>query len=324
MPPRVRGGSAIAAGAEPSRAAELALASVLRLSPRTLPGRAALKAAIAARRWLVRHGDPLVRYRVGDYELVLPLSHDLPIYRNDHPGYDSALGRLASLASEKYPDLAAVDVGANVGDTAAVIRSGAPGAPVLAIEGHPRFFDLLQRNAAQFDPRLDLERTLVGHRTTRVPAVFRKRAGTAQLRIGRGHEVEVETLSAVLGRHPRYAAAKLLKVDTDGYDWAILRAESDLLARLRPVVHLEYDPHLMSEDDHEVLPVLRAVGYARALVYENTGEYAYAIDLADAAALVELRRRYTGFGGARYADLAVFHDEDADLAVRAEQRELRA
>jgi FkbM family methyltransferase len=297
---------------------------VLRLSPRTLPGRAALKAAIAARRWLVSHGDPLVRHRMGDYELLLPLSHDLPFYRKDHPEYESALGRLASLASEKYPDLAAVDVGANVGDTAAAIRSGAPGAALLAIEGHPRFFDLLERNAAQFDPPLDLERTLVGQETTRVQAVFRKRAGTAQLRIGRGHEVAVETLSAVLERHPRYAAAKLLKLDTDGPDWSILRAERDLLARVHPVVHVEYDPHVMSEDDHEVLPALAAVGYGRALVYENTGEYADAIDLADAAALAELRRRYTGFGGARYADLALFHAEDRDLAVRAEQRERRA
>jgi FkbM family methyltransferase len=307
-----------------SRAAELTLASVLRISPRTLPGRAALKTAIATRRRLVRHGDPLVRYRMGEYELLLPLSHELPIYRKDHPEYESALGRLAALAREKYANLTVVDVGANVGDTAAVIRDGAPRAPVLAVEGHPRFFDLLKRNAAQFDPPLDLNRAIVGPRAARVRAVFEAASGTAQLRFGGGDEVEVQTLSAVLGRHPRFAAPKLLKLDTDGHDWPILRAESDLLARVRPLLFAEYDPHLMSEDDHEVLPLLRAVGYARALVYENTGEYADAIDLADAASVADLRERYAGFGGARYADLALFHAEDLDLAVRAEERERRA
>jgi FkbM family methyltransferase len=308
----------------PSRHAEAVLASVLRLSPRTLPGRAALKAAIAARTGLIRLGDPLVRHRIGDVDLLLPLSHELPLYRHDHPQYDAPLGRLAALAVEKYPDLAAVDVGANVGDTAAVMRGGAPSMPILCIEGVPRFFELLEWNARRFHPPLDLEQAFVWPRPGRIRAVVEASAGTAHVRAGVGDEIVVQTLSGVLERHPRYAAAKLLKLDTDGHDAAILRAECDLLDGTQPVVFFEYDPHVMAEDDHDVLAVLRDVGYTRALVYENTGVYAGALSLADATALADLRRRYTGFAGARYADLAVFHDADTDLAERAERAEPRA
>ena len=58
---------------------------------------------------------------------------------------NGALGRLVTLAYGTYPDLAVIDVGANVGDTAAVIKAGAD-VPVFCIEGDPQIYPILQRN----------------------------------------------------------------------------------------------------------------------------------------------------------------------------------
>jgi FkbM family methyltransferase len=255
--------------------------------PRTVVGRARLKAAIEARKALVRLGDPIVRHRIGAIDLELPLSHQLPFYRHDHPEYDRPLARVAR-------DLggAVVDVGANVGDTAAAIRE-ASDVPILCIEGDDRFFALLSRNATRLGD-VELEHAFVD---APARATVRRGAGTARLEPGTG-EVRTKALSEVIDDHPRFSRPALLKLDTDGMDLVILRANVDFLARARPVVFFEYDPHLGAEPT--IFQLLRDAGYRRAEWFENTGTIARTVELP-----AHLHERYVGHGGARYADVCV-------------------
>jgi FkbM family methyltransferase len=274
------------------RLAERVLAAVLRGDPSSTVGRARLKGAIELRRALVRLGDPIVRYGVGEVVLELPLSHQLPFFRQDHPEYDAAIGRIAALLGGPV-----VDIGANVGDTAASIRSLSD-VPVLCVEGDERFFALLERNAHALAP-VELERAFVeGPERGRVE----RAAGTARVVAG-DEELPSKPLARVLDEHPRFAQPALLKLDTDGMDVPILLANLELLGRLRPVVFFEYDPQFGAVP--EVFRRLREVGYERMLVYENTGELARAgpVDPWPHDA-------YSGFGGARYADVCTFHRDD--------------
>lgn len=269
------------------RLAEWVERMILDGDPRTARGRARLKASIAARRALVRVGDPLVRHRVGSVELELPLSHELPFYRQDHPDYDRPL---ATLARELGGPV--VDVGANVGDTAAAIRAETD-VPILCIEGDERFFSLLERNA----PRLgdvELERAFV-----EAPAHGRveRGAGTAHVVAGTD-ELPAKPLVEILDEHSRFASPTLLKLDTDGMDLAILGANLDLLGRLRPVLFFEYDPYLGAEPS--VFARLREVGYRTADWFENTGKLAATVTLPD-----HRHEQYVGHGGSRYADVCV-------------------
>lgn len=241
--------------------------AILAGDPSSSIGRARLKAAITARRALVRLGDPTVPYRIGDVVLELPLSHELPFYRHDHPLYDARIGPLAGELGGPV-----VDIGANVGDTAAFIRAETS-VPILSIEGDGRFFALLERNASRLGD-VELERAYV-----EAP----------------GHK----TLAQILGEHPRFARPSLLKIDTDGMDIAILEANLDLLARERPVLFFEYDPHFGARP--EIFDRLRDAGYTRAEWYENTGTLAATVTLP-----THLHEEYVGHGGARYADVCVF------------------
>lgn len=268
--------------------AERALRGILDGSPETLLGRARLKLAIETRKLVLRRGDPLVRYRIGEIELELPLSHELPFYRKDHPAYAQNVARIAAELGGPV-----VDVGANVGDTAAVIRA-ASGVPILCIEGDDRFFAILRRNAARFDPPVELEHAFVDAPER---AGIERARGTARL-VGGDTEVRTRTLGAILADHPGFAEPALVKIDTDGHDVPILLAELELLARLRPALFFEYDPHLGA--DPVVFRRLAEIGYREARVYENTGE------LARVAALDEdIHSEYAGLGGARYADILV-------------------
>ena len=255
---------------------------ILSASPASLRGRARLKALIALRRLLVRLGDPLVRWPVAGIELLLPLSHELPFYRHDHPLYDRAVGRIAAEAGGPV-----VDIGANVGDTAAEIRSRS-GVPILCVEGDDRFFALLQRNAPALAP-VELEHSFVD-----APALARveRSAGTARVVEG-GRPVRAKSLAHILEAHEAFAEPALVKIDTDGYDVPIVLANLELLERTKPVLFFEYDPHLGATP--RVFEELRAIGYRRLDVYENTGEHVRSVDLPG-----DMHD-----GGARYADVCV-------------------
>jgi FkbM family methyltransferase len=287
--------------------ADRVVAAILRGDPSSTLGRARLKAAIEARRALVRLGDPTTRLRIGEIELELPISHELPFYLQDHPLYDRAVGRIARVLGGPV-----VDIGANVGDTAAAVRAEA-NVPILCVEGDARFFAFLLRNAARLGD-VELEHAFVD-----APARGRVEwgAGTARV-VGGSEELPSKSLPDVLAGHPRFARPALIKLDTDGMDVEILLANSELLERLRPVLFFEYDPHLGARP--LVFERLTEIGYDRMLVYENTGEIVRAspLDAWPHAA-------YSGHGGARYADVcALPADDPAAAAVESAELELRA
>jgi FkbM family methyltransferase len=281
--------------------AQRALDGILTGSPRTTLGRAKLKASIEARKLLIRLGDPSVRFDVGGTELFLPLSHELPFYRTDHPLYGEAVGRIAALLGGPV-----VDVGANVGDTAAIVRAHSD-VPVLCVEGDDEFFGLLKRNTEQLGD-VELE-----HAFVEAPRTGRVERGRGTARVAPGVErLQSRPLAAILDDHPRFARPALLKLDTDGMDMSIVMANADLLGDLRPVLFFEYDPHLGAEP--EVFATLCSKGYDRALVFENTGDYRESVELADRERLAALHREYTGHGGARYVDVCAM-PEDTEMPV---------
>ena len=269
------------------RLAERVEHAILEGDPSTRAGRARLKAAIGLRRALVFARDPVVRHRIGAVELELPLSHELPFYRHDHPDYDRAIGTIAREVSGPV-----VDVGANVGDTAASIRSETD-VPILCVEGDDRWFELLERNARRLGD-VELERAFV-----EAPAHARVERGAGTARLVEGDdELPAKPLARILDEHPRFSSPALLKLDTDGMDLAILVANLELLARIRPTLFFEYDPHLGAEPG--IFVRLHDVGYRAADWYENTGKLAASVTLP-----AHLHDEYVGHAGARYADVCV-------------------
>jgi FkbM family methyltransferase len=279
--------------------AQRALDGILEGSPDTTLGRARLKAAIEARKLMIRFGDPVVRCRIGDAGLELPLSHELPFYRQDHPLYGEAVGRIAAALGGPV-----VDIGANVGDTLAIVRLYS-GVPVLCVEGDDVFFDLLQRNAATLGD-VELERAFVRGSEPRTGGYVARARGTARVVAGEA-PLETTPLASILEEHPRFARPALIKTDTDGMDVPIILANLDLLERLRPALFFEYDPHLGAAP--EVFVALCYKGYSEALVFENTGEFRESVALRDEARLAALHREYTGHGGARYVDVCAVREE---------------
>lgn len=106
-----------------------------------------------------RTGDK--EYQIGRHQIVLPRGHTLDHFRSRWQRYDQTLEDIAFIVHEKYPDATVIDVGANVGDTAAVICARQD-LPVLAIEGNSRFIPYLRENARRLGPHVEVLECFVG------------------------------------------------------------------------------------------------------------------------------------------------------------------
>ncbi len=264
-------------------------------------------------RGILRVADPAVRYRLHGFELEMPLSHRLPWFQRDVPGYGWNLARIAKVVAQKYPATSAIDVGANVGDSVAIMRTAAK-FPILCVEADERYFRFLTENLRQFSDVV-AARAYVGDAAAKVAGKIESDHGTARLRLDAGETVNVRPLDEVLDGYPGFARSKLLKIDTDGFDCKILRGSRALMLHARPVIFFEYDPHFLAEqgdDGISIFPLLASNGYSKALVYDNLGKFAGPLDTADQAATRALHDSYLRAKGT-YADLCAFHDEDSAL-----------
>ncbi|MEP6620092.1 MAG: FkbM family methyltransferase [bacterium] len=230
-----------------------------------------------AREWLIRSGDPTVSMPVGRRTLRIPLSHQLPVYRALLPSYDRLLPSLARVLHESGIRIDMIDVGANIGDSMALVLEFAPNARFLCIEGHGRYAAILRRNASRLGADVEVVDVFCGDGSESGWRVADDSHGTARLAPIYALEgtPRMVTLDALAGSHQRARGVTLLKIDTDGSDIRVLRGASALLRDALPILLVEFHPGLLRENgEHpaDLFSSLSAAGYTRARLYTNRGD----------------------------------------------------
>jgi FkbM family methyltransferase len=267
-------------------------------------------------------------YRIGAFELMFPADHLLGSYQSNYRLYDWALGEIARLVAAKYPDAAAIDIGANVGDTAAVICRH-QNVPVLCIEGHPAYLPYLRRNLDRLPGGIEVAESFVGAAAGSVAVEnFWAADGTAgfdndaSVPAG-GDRMPVRPLADILHDHPAFMRPRLLKSDTDGADFDILLSAVAVLRTSMPVLFFEYDPTLRqdgAESGIRTIEALASVGYGSFCVYDNFGNFLEIVrrDVVDRFAdLTRYLMSHFFFGRQiYYFDVCAFSSEDEDLAAQ--------
>jgi FkbM family methyltransferase len=279
------------------------------------------RACMFARRVLARKRDRYVRYTLDGSEMLLPLAHDLPLFRAHYPQYSSNVGRLCAAMTKKYPELTLIDIGANVGDTVAIVRAQV-NCPILCVEADEYYFALLQHNVASRGFKdVELVKTFVASEAGEMKGELVSGGGTAHFEQGSAAGMRTQRLSALAAEHARFAAAKVVKIDTDGFDCSIMAAELDWLAAKRPMVFFEYDPYFFRTQPYDgtrIFADMSRIGYRAAIFYDNRGDYLATVDIVrDTAVLEDMQKYFEGRGSALYADVALFHGDDQDVADAA-------
>ena len=169
----------------------------------------------------------------------------------------------------------------------------------------------------------------IGEASTTLHATAGRHGGTGGMTTDPAGAATIQTqsLAAILAADPTFRAPTLVKIDTDGFDTRIVKGAIDFLAQARPVLFMEYDPHLFVANDPDgfaVFAMLRDAGYTDALFFENTGGFLARVRLDDAETLEDLHAFCSGRGGHAYFDVCVFPAAEADVMQAVRRGELRA
>ncbi len=256
----------------------------------------------------LRRGFPSlpVRRRVHGTALWMPWAHQLPDYVASHPLYGRNLVELAILVSDRETSkFAVVDVGANIGDSAALVLE-AVSAQVLCIDADPHYLPYLRWNLRKYR-EVRVERALLLPDNTTDHSLRPERSGGTTRFVG-GNEPgrhPSRTPSELAEWHRDLAPVRLVKSDTDGFDVALVPALADAWRDSHPVMFFEYDPCLTRErgDVPEVVwRELAARGYSTLAAWDNLGHFVGSFETEDWAH--HLSTPPTN----GYWDVAVFHD----------------
>lgn len=229
----------------------------------------------ALRRLIIFAGDPIVIMEIEGCQLKMNLSHQLPLYYRLFPTLDRALPRICSYIYEREGNLTFIDVGANIGDSVALITQRVRG-HFLCIEGDSQYFKLLKKNTESYKDNIILENVFLGECDCKKTAKVERANGS--LRVieskSKDKQFEIRSLDSVLINHPQFRHANFVKVDTDGYDLRILRGSLKLLKTVHPCLFVEFYPELLKsigDDPSNFFQFLYSCGYEKCLVYDNYG-----------------------------------------------------
>ena len=190
-------------------------------------------------------------------------------------GWDNQLEEILSALGNLPGDV--VEIGANIGGSLVPRASDHPTLTFHCYEPVPAFFALLSANAASFAaPNVRLHNQAVTARDGDQIEIFTQLGTAGALASYDGHR-SIDTVK-LTGRSLDTLAkglnVRLIKIDTDGFELAVLRGGERTLTTSRPLIFLEFHVRLMraaGQDPTHLVELLQRVGYRPRKVWDNFG-----------------------------------------------------
>jgi FkbM family methyltransferase len=212
------------------------------------------------------------------FSIQLPAEHMLPVYRRQHPKYDRFL---PLLAGSIRPDATIIDVGANCGDTLALMVEQNPNASYICVEPDQEFYAYLLANIARIKaayPSLNVDVAQCLAAKTVANVSLAGTGGTRHAVVGEAAShsaagaIPSRTLDEIASgdRQP----VRLIKVDVDGFDYDVLNSAEALLPQQKPLLFFECDFRQQFQKDGYIATIrwLSQLGYCDWSLFDNFGE----------------------------------------------------
>ena len=236
-----------------------------------------------------------VEFNIAGYALKLPSKHPLleflnPQSRQFQPYRESGLIKTVQALERLGRKGTALDIGANVGDSCAVIhRHG--GLRIVSLEPSDFFFGYLAQNIARhFSDRATARQAFVLAKADEKPRGLYHWGGTARAVAQPFTEKsESVTISQLLADVPDLA---LLKVDIDGLDIELVAAALESNPNWPIYFELEFSGNGLDEVRSHCAQALalfaraKAGGYGAAFLWDDRGRFYGQLALGDASGLM--------------------------------------
>jgi FkbM family methyltransferase len=286
----------------------------LSLSKATIPSRLLVGVGHGLRKGILKFYDPVVKIQIQQKVLYMNLSHQLPLHMAANPCYDTALPRICVFLKETLGYLNLIDVGANIGDTTSLVSQKVRG-NFLCIEADENYFSLLQKNikAIQNSEKLVCVRVLCGESSGDSHISFVRSKGSGHVcsepTINDKIRVRQSSIDDLIEEHTDFQQCNIMKVDTDGYDYRVIRGSDTLLKKAHPALFFELSPEYLfnaGETPMSIFDYLSERGYGAAVWYDNFGIPIAKVNFSDREYMSQLINYATNKRS--YFDLLTFHD----------------
>lgn len=249
--------------------------------------------------------------KIHSYEILIPERHHLKAIMDREPLRENLLAQASKVLLQRDNDKF-IDIGANVGDTAAVIYGNAAILPhSVLIEPSEFFFSFLEKNQAHFPNSLLLQ-NFVAHEypLQNLQGTLHHWGGTAKFIEGASQEDHVSQVDLIdlMDKH-----VKLVKIDCDGMDFRILKSVIPRLGTYSPAFYFENEITTSDQlqESSEVINLFESQGYKYVIVARNCGTLIFGGEIGANLEDVLHLQHSLHIQGLRsaiyYTDLLMFH-----------------
>jgi FkbM family methyltransferase len=269
--------------------------------------------------------NTIVSNKVGDYTLLMNHAH---IHNADvlSEQYSKNLPLIVKEVFDKYPETKVVDIGANIGDSVALVKSLVE-VPMLCIEGDDFYFNLLKENTAQFENTKIFQRYL-GEVNMDINARPIQDNGSLKIDTSdNSSSITIQKFDTLSEQFPLdFKNVKVFKIDTDGFDLKILRGAKEALEKDKPVVFFEYsEKHLKDagDDGLSIFPFLGSMGYKFLMFYDCNGRFIFSTEFENQLQIEQIHLYISNYSAPLFfLDIAAFHFNDKDIYERVMHKEM--
>ncbi|MBN3881472.1 MAG: FkbM family methyltransferase [Nostoc sp.] len=209
-----------------------------------------------------------ITYNVKDISINLPYDHVLPHYQNRFRLYDKFIGIIAKYLPNNQDFI--VDIGANVGDTTALLLQYCLN-PIICIEADKEFFDIMEHNLSEYNQRIVFVNSFVsGNNFQNVELV--KNRGTARAVESKTKSLKSDSLESII-KSSNLGTCILIKTDTDGFDFEILLSSLSIIKEHNPILYWENEISSLKNIElaKDLLNELKNMNYTQYIVMDNFG-----------------------------------------------------
>ena len=233
---------------------------------------------------LLNDNPIIVTYLLHGKSFYINAKHALPKMKLKWPYYDTSLTEIARFIECNLGYVTAIDIGANIGDTALNLRMGCSG-KILCIEPSKNFYEILCMNSATIEP-IDKLNIFIGESGLVASSLDETKSGTAIATSSSESKVidtATKTIDEIIKLYPDYKDTNLIKIDTDGWDFSVLRSAKSLIHKAKPFIFFEYMPELIlkygNEEPLGIIEILKDLEYYDVILYDGWGYIYGKIDL---------------------------------------------
>jgi FkbM family methyltransferase len=212
-----------------------------------------------------------IAYKYKKFSIELPANHLLPHFQKIHPRYDKFLPHLSKYFNKTET---VVDIGANVGDTLASMAEQNSTLDYICIEADDFFFYLLEKNIINIKnsiKNLNVQaiKAFVGKNISNVK--LDKKDGSAHAISEKSGDIKSQSLDEIISNKKN---VRLLKSDTDGFDYDALDSSMSIIKKNKPIIFFEceYNFNYQKLGYIKTLEQLEIIGYCYWVVFDNFGE----------------------------------------------------